>query len=95
MGFRPADVAITGETKAFTKTGGSGEPTARHFCPTCGSMVYGDGSETNPGRDITIYAGTLDDPEQFRPQAAIFTRGRPSWACVTSDVPQYEGMVPH
>ena len=94
MGFRPADVALTGETKAFTKTGGSGEPTARHFCPTCGSTVYGDGGEANPGREITIYVGTLDDPEQFRPQAAIFTRNRPSWACVTSDVPQFEGMVP-
>jgi len=95
MGFRPADVAMAGETKAFTKTGGSGEPTARHFCPTCGSTVYGDGGEANPGREITVYAGTLDDPEQFRPQAAIFTRSRPSWACVTSDVPQFEAMVPH
>ena len=94
MGFRPADVAMTGATKSFAKTGGSGDPTIRYFCTNCGSTVYGDGGAANPGREMTIYAGTLDDPEQFQPQAAIFTRSRPSWACVMSDIPQYEGMVP-
>ena len=83
------------ETRRFTKTGGSGDPTARYFCPDCGSTVYGDGGEANPGRDITIYAGTLDDPEQFHPQAAIFTRSRPSWAYVMGDIPQFEAMVPY
>jgi hypothetical protein len=95
MGFRPGDVTMTGDTKRFTKIGGSGEPTARYFCTTCGSTVYGDGGEANPGREMTIYAGTLDDPELFRPQAAIFTHSRPSWARVMGDIPQYEGMVPH
>jgi len=47
------------------------------------------------GRDITIYVGTLDDPEQFHPQAAIFVRSRPSWACVRGDVPEYDEMVLH
>ena len=95
MGFRAADVAVSGETRRFTKTGGSGDPTARYFCPDCGSTVYGDGGEANPGRDITIYAGTLDEPELFQPQVAIFTHSRPSWARTMADVPQYEAMVPH
>ena len=47
MGFSPADVAMTGETTRFTKIGGSGGPTARYFCPDCGSTVYGDGGEAN------------------------------------------------
>jgi hypothetical protein len=95
MGFSPTDVTMSGETRRFTKIGGSGEPTARYFCPDCGSTVYGDGSEANPGRDITIYAGTLDEPELFQPQAAIFTRNRPEWARAMADVPQYEAMVPY
>ena len=28
---------------------------------------------------INIYAGSLDDTSQFKPQMAIFTRSRPAW----------------
>ena len=28
---------------------------------------------------INLYAGSLDDTSQFKPQVAIFTRSRPAW----------------
>ena len=28
---------------------------------------------------VNIYAGSLDDTAQFKPQMAIFTRSRPAW----------------
>ena len=46
-------------------------------CPTCHSIVYGT-AEVMPGL-LNIYAGSLDDTSQFKPQMAIFTRSRPAW----------------
>ena len=90
MGFARERVAIRGETRAFAVTGGSGAHSLRHFCPTCGTHVFGvrdpdDGS-------YTIYAGTLDDPEQFAPREAIFVRSRRSWDHDALGLPAFDTL---
>ena len=85
-----AAVTITGETKAFAVTGSSGQSLTRHFCPTCGSLIYSDPAAM-PGV-VNVTAGTLDDPSLFQPQAAIFTRDRPAWDHLAGGLAEFETM---
>ena len=75
--FAEDAVTVEGETRSYASTGGSGTTATRYSCPTCHSVVFGR-AEVMPGR-INLYAGSLDDTSQFKPQVAIFTRSRPPW----------------
>ena len=46
--FKKDDVAILGKTANYPSTADSGNINTRHFCPTCGSRVYGENS-ARPG----------------------------------------------
>jgi hypothetical protein len=62
----PADaVAVEGETHAFA---------GRHFCPRCGSSVFG-----RSGDEIEVNLGALDAPDQFRPSYELWTARREAW----------------
>jgi len=94
VGFRLADLRMSGATKRYTNIADSGAPTSRLFCPTCSTIVYGDGGEEDKSGIITLYAGTLDDPSLFQPREIIFTRSRPRWAEAMMHLPQYETVPP-
>jgi hypothetical protein len=66
--------AAQGPIRTFTSLGGSGSPTQRNFCTTCGSLLFGLPSHA-PGI-VTLYAGTLDEPWRFAPTFAQFTSER-------------------
>ncbi len=70
--FPEAAVIITGETRAFR---------GRHFCPTCGSPVFG-----RSGDEVEVNLGSLDAPDQFRPSYELWTTRRESW------LPEIDGM---
>ena len=62
----PADaVTITGET---------GDYNGRHFCPTCGSSVFG-----RSGDEVEVNLGALDAPDQFTPTYELWTVRREHW----------------
>jgi len=86
-------VIVEGETRETRGPGGSGQPAERHFCPTCCSALFGL-SEMMPGK-INIYAGSLDDPGQFKPAFAIFTRSRRPWDLLPADIAAYETLPPN
>jgi hypothetical protein len=88
IAFPAAAVKFSGETRAFTSTGDSGQPITRNFCPTCGSLIYAQPS-VMPGM-VNITAGTLDDTSLFQPQAAIYTRSRPDWDRLATGVMEFE-----
>ena len=46
----------------------------RHFCPRCGSSVFGRSED-----EIEIHLGTLDAPSQFTPTYENWTVRRESW----------------
>jgi hypothetical protein len=46
--FKKDEVAILGKTASYPSTADSGNINTRHFCPTCGSRVYGENS-ARPG----------------------------------------------
>jgi hypothetical protein len=83
-------VKVTGKTTSFAVTADSGQPYTRHFCPTCGSVVYGEPASMPGVRTVT--AGTLDDTSLFEPQMVVYTKSRPHWDRIDSGLPEFEGM---
>lgn len=63
--FPQAAVMVTGETRAFKN---------RHFCPTCGSSVYGLWRG-----EVDLHLGALDAPDQFRPSYELWIVRREEW----------------
>ena len=62
----PADaVTIEGETGDFA---------GRHFCPRCGSSVFG-----RSGEEVEVNLGSLDAIDQFLPTYELWTIRRESW----------------
>ena len=92
VGVPRAAMTVRGETRSYAMAGGSGLQAQRHFCPACGSQLFGTG-EMDPAM-ATLYAGTLDDPSVIRPDAAINVHDRQPWDRVEGGLPEFEGMPP-
>jgi hypothetical protein len=90
--FRADDVTITGDTNGYTLTADSGNASTRHFCPKCGSRMFG----TNTGRPgmYVVPVGIFEDSSWFAPQAVVYTRSRPAWDITTDAVPSFPAMPP-
>jgi len=62
----PADaVTVEGEAREYA---------GRHFCPRCGSSVFGKSED-----EVEVNLGTLDATDQFRPTYELWTLRRESW----------------
>lgn len=90
--FNAADVTVTGETAQHATTTDSGNTATRHFCPTCGSRVFGF-TTLRPGC-ISIMVGTADDHSWFEPQAIVYAKRRPAWDLTRQDIPNFDEMPP-
>lgn len=88
MGFPASAVRVNGESLKFGSKAANGNIAVRNSCPVCGSLVFG--GEVGKDASLHIYAGTLDDPSLFRPEIAIFTRGRPAWAVIPAGLKVFE-----
>ncbi len=53
---------------SVTVSGATGDYHGRHFCPRCGSSVFGQSND-----EIEVYLGTLDAPDQFIPTYELWT----------------------
>lgn len=72
-----AAVTVTGEPAWYARAADSGNTVRRAFCPQCGASLYG---ETSGFPDILVLrAGSLDDPEVFRPAARLYAADAPAW----------------
>jgi hypothetical protein len=58
-------VTIEGETRDYA---------GRHFCPRCGSSVFG-----RSGDEIEVNLGALDEPNQLAPTYELWTIRREAW----------------
>ena len=74
--FPEAAVTVTGETRARN---------GRHFCPACGSPVFG-----RSGDETEVNLGALDAPDRFRPTYELWTIRRESWLPPIPAARQYE-----
>ncbi len=79
-----------GELKFFAVKANSGNEVTRGFCGTCGSWVMGRGSGIPQLVEVT--AGSLDDPNVFKPMMNIFLSSAPKWAPITPELPKFDKM---
>ena len=63
--FAEDAVTIEGETRDFN---------GRHFCPRCGSSVFG-----RSGDEVEVSLGALDSIDQLKPTYELWTIRRESW----------------
>ena len=59
---------------AVTIAGATAEYKGRHFCPVCGSSVFG-----RSGDEIEINVGCLDAPSLVKPTYELWTIRREDW----------------
>ena len=90
--FPSEAVTITGALSDFISVADSGNVMHRKFCPECGTPMFSQ-AEVRP-HVIIVRAGTLDDPEQVRPVANIWTESAPGWACLHQDLPHFPHQPP-
>ena len=60
--------------EAVTVEGETCEYAGRHFCPRCGSSVFGRTAD-----EIEVNLGSLDDVDQLAPTYELWTIRRESW----------------
>ena len=85
-----AAVTISGEASRYERPADSGNTVRRAFCPQCGCPVW---SETSGYPDVLVLrAGSLDDPERFRPGARLYAADAPSWDHMDPALPSFTGM---
>lgn len=70
-------VTVEGETRDWA---------GRHFCPRCGSPVFGQS-----GDEVEVNLGSLDAPDQFRPTYELWTIRREGWLPSFPQVRPYSG----
>ncbi|WP_442892589.1 GFA family protein [Ensifer sp. CCNWLY38] len=78
---------ISGEIRSFTKTADSGNDLTRHFCPNCGSPLFGT-SPQHPGR-IYVRAGIIDQPSLVRPASQTWCESKVEWSAIDPRLPSY------
>ncbi|MEO5806842.1 GFA family protein [Devosia sp.] len=87
--FKAADVSISGPAKSYARTADSGAIFTRHFCPQCGTPLYGSSSRA-PDR-LLVPAGLFGDAaDWFAPNQLIFARSHHGWDVIDPDLPQHE-----
>jgi hypothetical protein len=92
MGILRAALTVSGEPKSYATVGASKHKAIRHFCPDCGSLLFGE-PEAVP-HIMTIYAGSLDDPGVFKPREAQFTYARQPWDIGAEPLPEFPMAAP-
>lgn len=90
--FKADDVEIQGQTASYAATADSGNVNTRHFCPACGSRIFGENS-ARPGV-VGIAVGCVDEHDWFAPQAIVYAGSRPGWDATSEDIPNFETMPP-
>jgi hypothetical protein len=90
--FKKSDVDITGETSSYQSITDTGSTVTRHFCPNCGSRLFGTSSVLT---DImSISTGSFDDSSWFKPNAIVYNKRKPVWDFMDETIPTFEEMPP-
>lgn len=74
--FPAESVVIEGDTHAYA---------GRHFCPMCGSTVFGRSDD-----EVELNLGSMDVPGQFSPTYELWTVRREPWLPAFPGVRCYE-----
>jgi hypothetical protein len=76
--------------EAVTIDGATQDYSGRHFCPHCGSSVFGRSDD-----EIELNLGSMDAPDRFIPTYELWTLRRESWLPPFPTVRRYRRDRPH
>ena len=91
-GYPEHQVTVRGATKTFSYTADSGGTATSHFCPECGSTVFGK-TTSFPGV-LAIRLGSMDDSSAFEPQMEVYMKRLQKWDHDLHGVPAFDAMPP-
>jgi hypothetical protein len=82
-------LTISGTPKSFSRPSDSGATFTRHFCPDCGTPLYGQSSRAPDIRMLPVgfFAG---DNDWFAPGQLIFARSKQAWDLFADHLPQHD-----
>jgi hypothetical protein len=75
--FLKSEVQTQGPSKVYIRDGQSGRKVRLHFCPDCGTTVYGE-PEVRPDF-IVIFVGAFADPNVPEPTRSIWEQSQHPW----------------
>lgn len=86
--MRADAIRVEGATKSFNRRSASGAIFTRHFCPECGTGIYGQSSRAPALRMFMVgfFAGQND---WFAPNQLIFARSHPHWDLIADHLPRH------
>ncbi len=73
---------LEGTPTIHEKTSKEGRVVKQSFCGICGSNLWG---QTEFGL-VSVAAGTLDDPNAFKPTKSVFVADAPHWARIPEEL---------
>ena len=77
--------------KSVMLTAGTGKPHEVFFCGTCRTRLWSK-YHAAPGDTLLVRVGTLDHPEQVKPDVHIFTRSKLPWFQLPPDARSFESF---
>lgn len=82
-------LTLDGIAKSFDRPSDSGATFTRHFCPECGTPLFGQSSRAPEMRMIPVgfFAGQND---WFAPNQLIFARSQQAWDLVADHLPRHQ-----
>lgn len=83
--FRREQFTFAGKSTTWTRTAQSGNVLTFHFCPTCGSTVYWEGTGF-PGY-VAVAIGSFADPHFPAPTIAVWEESRHLWVSLPPGTP--------
>lgn len=90
IGVAAQALKISGEVKYYENRADNGNVASRGFCPICGARLFS--KSAGMPLVVEIYAGTLDDPARFKPQADIYTTSAQPWDPINPELPKFPKM---
>ena len=85
-----ADVKIDGNVKVFNHTADSGAGMEKHFCPDCGSQLFG--RNTNRAGMLSIRAGVLNELDLVKPGVNVYTSSKIPSTLLDPELKNFEKM---
>jgi hypothetical protein len=83
-------IKITGTPKVFTHTADSGAVMEKHFCPDCGSQLFGRNS--NRPNALSLRAGVLDQTSLVTPSINVYMESKIASTPIDPDLTGFPKM---